>query len=236
MTPTGRLTTDARTLLAQIPDGEAGLIVTDPPWDIHGGGIFDACASYDRLTINSIADILADARRALAPGAHLYVFATAGQEIVDIVTAFKARGWKFLRLLAWDKATNSGMGAYRNAWEPVLVFSNGKSRGYARHQAYSSVLRARSIGRRTAKPYELYEVFIEMSSRPGELIVDPFCGTNPLERAITRIQPPRRWLAGDVLTPEEVEHQLRHRTRSGGNWRNQLAALRQAAALLEAPT
>lgn len=71
-------------------------------------------------------------------------------------------------------------GSYRNAWEPVFVFSNGRSRGFAKHQTYASVLRARSIGRRTAKPYELYDVFIEMSSRPGELVVDPFCGINPL--------------------------------------------------------
>jgi DNA modification methylase len=233
VTLTGRQTLDARSLLAQIPDAEAGLIITDPPWDIHGGGIFDACASYDRLTVTAIAAILSDARRALVPGGHLYIFATAGQEIVEIVTAMRAHGWTFLRLLAWDKCSHTGMGAYRNAWEPILVFSNGKSRGYTKHQTYSSVLRARSIGKRTAKPYELYEVFIEMSSRPGELVVDPFCGTNPLERAITRIQPPRRWLASDVLTPAQVAYQLKHRTRKGGNWRSQLEALRQLPSILD---
>lgn len=238
--PTGRIVADARQTLARIPTGSAGLIVTDPPWDIHGGGIFDACASYERLSIETIAAILADGRRALKRGAHLYVFATAGPEIVRVVTAFEQYGWKFLRLLAWDKCVHSGMGAYRNAWEPVFVFANGQPRRrFSKHQTYASILRARSIGKRTAKPFELYEVFIEMSSQPGELVVDPFCGTNPLEVACSRVQPPRRWLAGDVLSPEQIAFQLKNRTRSGGDWRQQLASPAQApaspSALLASP-
>ena len=232
-TPTGRIVADARETLALIPTGSAGLIITDPPWDIHGGGVFDNCCSYDRLTIPAIAEILRDAQRALTPGGHLYCFATAGPELIEIVTAMKATGWRLLRFLAWDKATNQGMGAYRNSWEPVLVFSNGKSRGFAKHQTYASLLRARSIGRRTAKPFELYEVFIEMSSLPGELVVDPFCGTNPLERAITRVQPTRQWLAGDVMTPEQIEYQITHRAKRGQDWRDMLPPPESAALFME---
>ncbi len=220
--PTGRVVADARETLRRIPDGGAGLIITDPPWDIHGGGLFDACCSYERISVEQIADILADARRALVRGGHMYVFATAGPEIVRVAAAFEKHGWRFIRMLAWDKYSHSGMGAYRNSWEPVFIFSNGKSRGYTKRQSYASILRARSLGRRTAKPWELYDVFIEMSSKPGELVVDPFCGTNPLEKAATRIQPARRWLAGDVLTPEQIEMQLKNRTRRPGEWRKQL--------------
>lgn len=229
--PSGRVVATAIDLLASIPDRAAGLIITDPPWDIHSGGIFDACASYERLSVEDVADILADARRALKRGAHLYVFATAGPELLQIVAAMEKRGWLLMRLLAWDKAHNSGMGAYRNAWEPVLVFANGKPRRtFTKHQAYTSLLRARSIGKRTAKPYELYEVFIEMSSRPGDLVVDPFCGTNPLQKAAERVRPERQWLAGDILTPEQVAYQLTHRTRRGGEWRQQLAQAGDALA------
>lgn len=222
--PTGRHVTDARELLRRIPDHAAGLIVTDPPWAIHGGGIFDACASYQRLSIEEIAAILADARRVLVRGGHLYVFATAGPEIVRVATAFEQHGWRFIRLLAWDKYIHSGMGAYRNSWEPVFIFSNGRSRGYAKHQSYASVLRARSLGRRTAKPWELYEIFMDMSSKPGELVVDPFCGTNPLEKAAARLQPARRWLAGDILSPDQIDFQIRNRTRKTGEWKKQLEA------------
>jgi N6-adenosine-specific RNA methylase IME4 len=227
--PTGRIVADARDTLARIPTGSAGLIITDPPWDLHATGLFDACASYERLSIETIAAILADGRRALVKGGHLYCFATAGPEIVRIITSFESYGWKCLRILAWDKCIHSGMGAYRNSWEPVIIFSNGRPRRYEKHQTYPSILRARSIGRRTAKPWELYEVFMEMSSKPGELVVDPFCGTNPLETAATRLQPLRRWLAGDLLTPEQVAYQVQHRTRRSGEWRTQLASLAQEA-------
>lgn len=37
---------------------------------------------------------------------------------------------------------------------------------------------------------------------------------NPLEKAAACVQPARRWLAGDVLSPEEVHAQLRRRPRN----------------------
>ncbi|HET6399404.1 MAG TPA: DNA methyltransferase, partial [Candidatus Thermoplasmatota archaeon] len=204
---------DARALLARLPTKSVGLIITDPPWDIHDGPKFNAATPYERLGVEEIVGIFDEARRVLVSGGHLYVFATVGKEILDVLRAFEAHGWTFLRLLAWDKGANKGLGAYRNAWEPVLIFSNGRPRRYQKRVTYSSLLRARSIGRRTAKPWELYEVFVEMSSRPGELVVDPFCGTNPLQKACERIQPPRRWLAGDLLPPEVIAEQLAARPR-----------------------
>lgn len=213
--PLGRVVANARTTLGFVPDAGAGLIITDPPWDLGGGQYFTACANYPRLPVATIVEILSDARRALVPGGHLYLFATTGPEISHVASTFQAYGWRLLRVLAWDKGISHGLGAYRNAWEPVFIFSNGASRGFAKHQTYSSLLRARSIGKRTAKPWELYEVFMEMSSRPGELVVDPFCGTNPLAVAASRLGN-RRWLAGDVLSPLEIEASLRARRRRRG--------------------
>lgn len=208
--PIGRIVCDARRTLYLLPDASVGLIITDPPWDVHGGQKFKACANYPRLSVPDVAAVLADARRVLVPGGHLYLFATVGAEFPRVLDAFREHGWTFLRLLAWDKGTLGPMlGAYRNAWEVVIVFSNGPSRGYERQLEYSSLLRARAVPRRNAKPAELYEVFMEMSSRPGELVLDPFCGTNPLERAASRV--PRRWLAADVLAPEEIERQLQRK-------------------------
>jgi DNA modification methylase len=212
--PTGRIVSDARQTLAMLPDRSIGLIITDPPWKIHAGARFLACASYPLLTVAEAANVLADARRVLVRGGHLYCFATTGAEILEVMQTFQSHGWKLLRVLAWDKGSFGGMmGAYRNAWEAVLIFSNGASRGFERHLHFSSLLRARAIARRTAKPSELYEVFMEMSSRPGELVLDPFCGTNPLQRAAERLQPARRWLAGDLLSPEAIAEQLQRKRR-----------------------
>lgn len=207
--PVGRVTMPARELLESVPEGGAGLIVTDPPWDLGDGGMFASVARYPRLSVAEIADVLAAGRRALAPGAHLYCFATGGPELAEVFQEFTGRGWVFLKQVTWDRDWKWGLGSYRNAAEPVLIFANGRpSRPIPDLPVYPNLLKARSEGVRTAKPWQLYKAFMEKSSLPGELVVDPFCGTNPLETAAGYVHPSRRWLAGDVLTPEEVEAQL----------------------------
>lgn len=209
-----RVTGNAASTLRSVHDGGAGLVVTDPPWDMSGGGRFEQAASYARMSAAEVAEVLDDARRALVPGGHLYMFAPTGEMLPEVFAAFGARGWRFIRELAWDKGIHRGLGAYRNAWEPVLIWSNGPSRGFNHQGRFPSLLRVRHDSQRTSKPWQLYKVFLEMSSRPGELVVDPFCGTNPLQEAAAHVAPARRWLAGDVLSPEAIEADLARR-----NWR-----------------
>lgn len=209
--PEGRVTMPALDALRGLPDGSVGLVVTDPPWNL-GEGHFAACASYDRMELPQVVEVLREARRVLVPGGHLYCFAPASDWFLDVATALRADGWTFLRVLAWEKGAQNGLGAYRNAWEPVLIFSNGPSRGFEHEMRYPSLITARPTQGRTSKPWPVYRVFLEMSSRAGELVVDPFCGTNPLAEAVAHVSPPRRWLAADVLTPEAVDAQLENRT------------------------
>lgn len=204
----GRVTMDARSLLEALPDAAVGCIITDPPWDLpNSNGKFKECATYPLLSVREVADILSEGRRVLVPGGHLYCFASSSTTLPMVLETFGAKGWRFLRALAWDKGVHRGLGAYRNAWEPVLVFSNGASRGFQDRCKYPSLLKARSVGVRTAKPIELYRIFAAMSSRPGELVLDPFCGSNPLEAAVRHLED-RRWLAGDVMSPDDVDVQI----------------------------
>jgi len=212
LTPSGRITADAKTFLASLEDESVGLIITDPPWKLAGGGKFLLAASYDLMTISEIATVLADGLRVLKPGGHFYTFAPCGIEFFDVVDEFRAKGWRPVRgPLAWDKSVHRGLGAYRNGFEPVLVFSKGASRGFPGPPCkHSSLLRGKGVNVRTAKSIETYRTFIEMSSEPGELIVDPFCGSNPLEAAC-RFFPDRRWAASDILTPEQVAQDVEGR-------------------------
>jgi site-specific DNA-methyltransferase (adenine-specific) len=217
---TGRVVGDALATLRGLGDASVGLIVTDPPWALAGAGRFDACASYPRLSLSEIGDVLDEGRRVLVRGGHLYLFAPAGDLLPDILHEFVTLDlWRFVRMLAWDKDTHRGLGAYRNVWEPVLVLSNGPSRGFAKTCEYPSMMKQRAaVEARTAKPWQLYKTFVEMSSEPGELVLDPFCGTNPLEQAVAHVSPARRWLAVDVFTPEQVAQQVRRRewAKTGG--------------------
>lgn len=203
-----RVVSDARALFAGLETGEVGMVHADPPWDLDGAGRFDACASYPRLSVEDCIGTLDDARRALVKGGHLYCWAPASDAFFDVCDALKSHGWNRIRLLSWDKGTGKGLGAYRNGFEPIIIASNGPSRGYEKQCEYSSLLRARIESARTRKPWPLVKTFLEMSSKPGELVVDPFCGTNPLAEAIAHLDTPRRWLAGDVMSEEEISAQL----------------------------
>jgi DNA modification methylase len=205
----GRKTMPAADLLAQLNDDQAGIMITDPPWDLDGGTKFDECASYDRLDLQSIANTLQDARRVLQPGAHLYLFAPASSSFFPIIDAFKDRGWHPIRLLSWGNGNDSGLGAYRNAFEPILILSNGPSRGYpGPPNTYPSLLKQKIPHGRTAKPWQLYRIFLKMSAKPGELAIDPYCGTNPPAQAIRRLNRQQPWIATDTLTPQEVNLDL----------------------------
>lgn len=210
--PRGRVVSSASDLFDLLPDNSAGLVVTDPPWRLQGGGRFAECADYELMDMEDVADVLDKARRVLVDGAHMYVFAPASAWSVRFGCLMERSGWELLRLLAWHKGAAAGLGAYRNAWEPVLVFSNGASRGFkGTSSRYPSWLSFPPPGGRTSKPWELYSRFVDMSSEPGELVVDPFCGTNPLGKAMRRLHRSGDWLAGDVLTAQEVADSLRSR-------------------------
>jgi DNA modification methylase len=207
-----RRTQDAKTFLASLEDESVGLIITDPPWKLAGGGKFLLAASYPLLSVADVAEILADGLRVLKPGGHLYTYAPCGVEFWEVGDEFRAKGWRPARgPLASDKSIHRGLGAYRNGFDPVLVWSKGASRGFPGPPCkHSSLLRGKSVNVRTAKSIENYRTFIEMSSEPGELIVDPFCGSNPLESAC-RFFPDRRWEAADILTPEQVSEDVARR-------------------------
>lgn len=198
-----RLTCTAADALQQQADGSVACVITDPPWALQGGGRFEAVAAYERQSVGEIMATLADARRCLLPGGFLFLFAPGGHELEEVMLGMSRHGWVFQRELCWRKGKN-GLGAFQSAHEPVLVYSNGKSRGYELSGRYPSVLDWSRPAGRTAKPYQVYRVFLEMATRPGELVLDPYCGTNPLKAACETLQPARRWLAADILPPEGV--------------------------------
>lgn len=199
---------DAKTFLAGLEPGSVGLLITDPPWDLQGSGRFDDVAAYDRMAVPEIVETLEPAKAALRRGAHAYFYAPCGAELPHFMAAMEAAGWRFQRILAWEKG-QAGLGAYQNAWEPVLIYSNGPADRYRANGKHKSLLKWDRPAGRTAKPWQTYKVFMEMSSDPGDLVVDPFCGSNPLSTACSYLVPARRWAACDLETPEAVEKRLR---------------------------
>lgn len=203
-----RVQADAAHFLRGLEDGSVGLLITDPPWALQGAGRFSDVAPYQLLPVDAVVEKLRPAQRAMRKGAHLYAFAPCGDELREFMVRMAADGWQFQRILAWEKG-RAGLGAYQNAWEPVLIFSNGKAAPYRANGQFKSLQKWPRPCGRTAKPWQIYKVFMEMSSDPGDLVVDPFAGTNPLRKAAEVLQPARRWMAADLETAQDVEKQVR---------------------------
>lgn len=215
-----RYTMDALAFAEKLPDAKGRregvhCIVTDPPWSIPGGGLFLAAAPYALQPLPDIAAVFRALAGKCIRGAHAYVFMPSGEVLDEALQDITATGWTFLRLVVWDKAPWGGGGlaggAWRNSFEPVGIFSNGPPRAYQRGKQFTTTLRQRSHFTRTAKPPSLYRVFLEASTAPGELAVDPWCGLNPLGAAASQ-EPRRKWMANDILTPAQVLSQARRKS------------------------
>lgn len=210
--PSGRWTMDARRFISMFPSKSIALCITDPPWAIQGGKFIrpgernSTFITYPTFAPAVLARFMKGLKDKLVPGGHVYMFAPTGEMLAEIFNEFSA-DWDFLRLLVWDKQ-RPGLGAWLNDFEPVILLSNGPSRGYGSTRKYKSLLRFPAQPR-TGKPWQIYKAFMDQSLfNERELAVDPFCGRNPLRKAAESFMPRRPWAACDIFPEANVEAQL----------------------------
>jgi DNA modification methylase len=116
-------------------------------------------------------------------GASLYATVPSGPLLVRFVQAFTAAGFTFRAQLTWVKQQFViGMADYHHRYEPILYgwlpgaahyFANDRSQDdvFEVDKPHSSDLHP------TTKPVELIARMVRNSSREGELVYDPFCGS-----------------------------------------------------------
>lgn len=179
---------DALDALAEIPTESAGLVITDPPYGVEWQSnvraqqfdLLDNDTAGDRAGIRAV---LAEAVRVVAQHRHLYVFGP-----VDILDGLKVTEPV---ALVWDKGT-IGLGDLASRWgpqhEPIsFVVSCHRHAGKAGSTSLAARLRkgsvisaprptGRTVRHPSEKPIALLRELVESSSRPEELVVDPFGG------------------------------------------------------------
>lgn len=114
----------------------------------------------------------------------------------------------FVQMVVWDKGP-MGMGwHYRRSYETVLVAKKpgGKMRWYDNSHRVENIIRFGASGIRkilprahhhpTQKPVELAAHFIRLHTRPGDLVLDPFCGSG--STGVAALQLARRFIGIDV--------------------------------------
>jgi site-specific DNA-methyltransferase (adenine-specific) len=171
----------------------ADLCVSDPPYPLTSGGnatqvmggMF-AHAEYDNS--GALMDIVPWHKmsgpifRALKDDADCYIMSN-DKNIWAAHSAFLNAGFDFHNLLTWDKVR-----ATRNRWymknlEFTLYLWKGAADKAGINSAGSKQLflytdnAKRESGHNTEKPVDLMAHYIENSSQPGDVVLDPFMGS-----------------------------------------------------------
>ena len=206
-------TCDAVELLRRLPDASVDLIVTDPAYESlekhRAIGTttrlkHSKSSSNDWFTIFPNArfpELFQEAHRVLKKHAHLYLFCDQETMFVAKPDGEKA-GFKFWKPIVWDKCA-IGMGYhYRSRYELVLFFEKGKRKLHDLSVPDILTERPTRGGSPREKPPAVSEVLVRQSSDPGDLVVDPFCGSGSVGVAARKLG--RRFLGSDIC-PEAVE-------------------------------
>ena len=175
----------------RVLDGEpVDMVFTDPPYNVnYANSAKDKMRGKDRAILN---DNLGDGfydflLAALAPTvAHcrggIYV-AMSSSELDVLQSAFRAAGGKWSTFIIWAKNTFTlGRADYQRQYEPILYgWPEGSQRHWCGDRDQGDVWNIKKPQKNdlhpTMKPVELVERAIRNSSRPGNVVLDPFGGS-----------------------------------------------------------
>lgn len=188
---------DARLILPTLPAGSINLAVTDPPYSFGRGG------NHFRRWFPELGDdeweaVFRELYRLLSSPGHAYVFCDARvKSIFD--QAACAAGFRVRIPLVWDKLSvglGGPGGTWRNQYESISWYCKGPPIAAPGAQP-ANVLRAPRVhGYPAEKPVAILRQLITQSSRRGQLVLDPFCGSGSTGRAARELG--RRALLIDV--------------------------------------
>ncbi len=202
---------DNRRVLQRIADGSIDLIVTDPPYGIAYRRTRRAKTKTPRIIADTpfeshelLKAVVPDLARVLRPGGTIYLFAPGGRAMFrqgsDLVSVLDAH-FDLRQAMVWDKKA-IGVGCYwRSQYETIVMASKGPVTGWNGGRSRSNILRCGRPriwpgGHPTPKPLDLLKDLIEASSKPGDLVLDPFAGSGATAAAARELG--RRFIAIDV--------------------------------------
>lgn len=186
--PVTLLLGDAREILEEL-EGEADVVVTDPPYLLTSGGknsvsmtgIFASSVYANTGELMPVVrwdEIAGPLLRACRGNSHAYVMCN-DKHLGQAIAAFTAAGWRLHNVLAWNKGAPTRNRFYMKNLEFTLFLFRGKAKTIRRPGSTQlfSCQRPAERWHRTQKPVELMIHYIENSSLPGQLVLDPFSGS-----------------------------------------------------------
>lgn len=193
---------DARDIVGGLE--KAALVVTDPPYEVASGGAgkghlsgkFGGDYKNDGKMVHcdiSWPEVMELVRDACLPTADIYAMSD-DKNLTDAMVAARAAGLKHHRHLVWDKGAGTPNRWYMKSAEFVMYLFKGSPRTINQPGSLQVIKMRRGLetAHRTEKPVLLMQHLIEMSSDPGDLVIDPFMGSGTT--GVAAVQAGRRFV------------------------------------------
>ena len=206
------ITGDCLEVMRGLDAGSVDAVITDPPYGIGYASSWTTRMNGEprKTRANFGADVfdadwIPDAYRVLKDDAYLYCFTR--WDVAHLWRdAFLAAGFKMGQRLVWDKAhwKMGDLRHYGSQVEDVLVvykggpamFPGGIGRRGNLFRFSSGYLPEGQVDHPTQKPVALMTQFVNDSTRPGDLILDPFCGSGTT--GVACVQTGRRFIGIEI--------------------------------------
>ncbi len=182
--------TDPKSYELLMADAQADMVFTDPPYNVdYANSAKDKMRGKDRPILNdNLGDgfydfLLAALTPMLERCAGATYIAMSSSELDTLQQAFRAAGGKWSTFIIWAKNTFTlGRADYQRQYEPILYgWPEGENRYWCGDRDQGDVWNIKKPQKNdlhpTMKPVELVERAIRNSSRPGDIVLDPFGGS-----------------------------------------------------------
>ncbi len=182
--------TDPTSYKRLMGESVANMIVTDPPYNVdYANSAKDKMRGKDRPILNdNLGDgfydfLLSALKPMLAHCSGAAYIAMSSSELDTLQKAFRAAGGKWSTFIIWAKNTFTlGRADYQRQYEPILYgWPEGQTRHWCGDRDQGDVWNIKKPQKNdlhpTMKPVELIERAIRNSSRPGDVVLDPFGGS-----------------------------------------------------------
>lgn len=183
-------------VLKNISDNSIDLVVTDPPYKVISGGKPHKKGQPSGMLSKNDGKIfkynnikpevwMPEVYRVLKEGTHCYIM-TNTINLEDYLRIARECGFGLHNVLSWEKNNCTPSRWYMKNGEFTLFLRKGKAK--AINNPGSKMIHSfdNIIGNKihpTEKPVELMKFYIENSSSVGDIVLDPFMGSNSTGRA-----------------------------------------------------
>ena len=176
---------------ARLMQGDmADMVFTDPPYNVnYANSAKDKMRGKDRAILNDnlgdgFYDFLLAALKPTVANCRGGIYVAMSSSELDVLqAAFRAAGGKWSTFIIWAKNTFTlGRADYQRQYEPILYgWPEGAQRHWCGDRDQGDVWAIKKPQKNdlhpTMKPVELVERAIRNSSRPGNVVLDPFGGS-----------------------------------------------------------